>query len=74
MDKIRVAIQKNTMANELPEHEFMVAMRKENVFMFSDFVFNSDGSLKNIFSDLNKEELKELLNNIVDQYYKAYGK
>lgn len=63
---------KNFIAKQNKEHDLFVAIKGEKFDQCTDIIFNHDGSIKSIHSELTKREVKKLLSDMVDEFYKQY--
>jgi hypothetical protein len=75
MTKIKVFQLNNIKATEYKEHKnFISIMSSEgkNKYACTDIIFHEDRTIKSLKSDLSKDEVKKLLNDMVDQFYEKY--
>ena len=70
--KLTGFLTKNFIAKQNKEHDLFVAFKGEKFDQCTDFIFNHDGSIKSINSELSKREVKKLLSDIIDEFYKPY--
>jgi hypothetical protein len=70
--KVTVYQMNNEKAESLKEHKNFVAIKGERKDMCTDIVFDEKGKIKNIFSELSREEVKKILSDMVDEHYEKY--
>jgi len=73
---VSMFIRNNNKSKKYKEFKLMTSVNIENPVEVQvvDFIFNEDGSLKQISSELSKEETKEVLNQLVEDNYDKYNK
>jgi len=73
---VSMFIRNNNKSKKYKEFKLMTSVNIENPVEVQvvDFIFNEDGSLKQISSELSKEETKEVLNRLIDNNYEQYCK
>jgi hypothetical protein len=69
---ITVYQMNNEKSEQFKEHKNFVSIKGERKDKVTDIVFDERGVIKNIFSELSKEEVKKLFSEMVDQHYKEY--
>ena len=73
---ISMNIRNNIKSKKYKEFKLMTSLivEKPKEVKVVDFIFNEDGSLKKIASELSKEETKEVLNQLIENNYEKYNK
>jgi len=73
---VSMFIRNNNKFKKYKEFKLMTSVNIENPLEVKvvDFIFNEDGSLRKISSELSKEETKEVLNRLIDNNYEQYCK
>jgi len=71
---VSMFIRNNNKSKKYKEFKLMTSVNIENPLEVKvvDFIFNEDGSLKKISSELSKEETREVLNQLIDKHYEEY--
>jgi hypothetical protein len=72
MKNITAYQMKNFKAIQNKEHNSFIAIKGEKKDQCTDIVFNHDGSIKSIYSELTKDEVKKIFADMVEEFYKKY--